>query len=102
MRNLLPVPITPHKGQSFSLRMPKDTEPVLSRVLFAQDTYIVPKADGRIVVGATVEAGSFDPNVTPAGLMHCMSNALQLVPGLADLETSCSIWKANRGMSVEI
>ncbi len=85
MRNLLPVPITPHKGQSFSLRMPTNTEPVLSRVLFAQDTYIVPKADGRIVVGATVEAGSFDPNVTPTGLMHCMSNAMQLVPGLGDL-----------------
>jgi hypothetical protein len=85
MRNLLPVPITPHKGQSFSLRMPTDTEPILSRVLFAQDTYIVPKADGRIVVGATVEAGSFDPNVTPAGMMHCMSNAMQLVPGLGDL-----------------
>lgn len=85
MRNLIPVPITPHKGQSFSLRMPDDTEPVLSRVLFAQDTYIVPKADGRIVVGATVEAGSFDPNVTPQGLMHCMSNAMQLVPGLGDL-----------------
>lgn len=85
MRNLLPVPITPHKGQSFSLRMPTDTEPILSRVLFAQDTYIVPKSDGRIVVGATVEAGSFDPNVTPAGMMHCMSNAMQLVPGLGDL-----------------
>ena len=85
MRNLLPVPITPHKGQSFSLRMPTDTEPILSRILFAQDTYIVPKADGRIVVGATVEAGSFDPHVTPAGMMHCMSNAMQLVPGLGDL-----------------
>jgi thiazole synthase len=85
MRNLLPVPITPHKGQSFSLRMPTDTEPILSRILFAQDTYIVPKSDGRIVVGATVEAGSFDPNVTPAGMMHCMSNAMQLVPGLGDL-----------------
>jgi len=85
MRNLLPVPITPHKGQSFSLRMPSDTEPVLSRVLFAQDTYIVPKADGRIIVGATVEVGSFDPDVTPAGLMHCMANAMQLVPGLGDL-----------------
>jgi Glycine/D-amino acid oxidases (deaminating) len=60
-------------------------EPLLSRVLFAQDTYIVPKADGRIVVGATVEAGSFDPNVTPAGLMHCMANAMQLVPGLGEL-----------------
>jgi hypothetical protein len=86
MRNLLPVPITPHKGQSFSLRMPSSlTEPLLSRVLFAQDTYIVPKADGRIVVGATVEAGSFDPNVTPVGLMHCMANAMQLVPGLGEL-----------------
>ena len=85
MRNLLPVPLTPHKGQSFSLRMPSNTEPILSRVLFAQDTYIVPKADGRIVVGATVEAGSFDPNVTPSGMMHCMANAMQLVPGLGDL-----------------
>ena len=87
MRNLLPVPITPHKGQSFSLRMPsgKNDEPILSRVLFAQDTYIVPKADGRIVIGATVEPGSFDPNLTPNGLMHCMANAIQLVPGLGDL-----------------
>mmetsp|Transcript_28208 Transcript_28208/g.43241 ORF Transcript_28208/g.43241 Transcript_28208/m.43241 type:complete len:723 (-) Transcript_28208:769-2937(-) len=85
MRQLLPVPIESHKGQSFSLRMPPDQPPILRRVLFAQDSYIVPKADGRIVVGATVEAGSFDSNVTPAGLIHCMSHALQLVPGLADL-----------------
>jgi thiazole synthase len=85
MRNLLPIPVTPHKGQSFSLRMPENTEPLLSRILFAQDTYIVPKADGRIVIGATVETGTFDCDVTPAGMMHCISNALQLVPGLADL-----------------
>ena len=85
MRNLLPVPIEPHKGQSISLRMPSDAPPMLRRVLFAQDTYIVPKADGRIVVGATVEAGSYDANVTPAGLMHIMMHALQLVPALADL-----------------
>lgn len=85
MRNLLPVPIESHKGQSLSLRMPKDQPPLLRRVLFAQDSYIVPKADGRIVIGATVEAGSFDPNVTPAGIMHILDHALQLVPGLADL-----------------
>jgi glycine/D-amino acid oxidase-like deaminating enzyme len=85
MRNLLPVPLEPHKGQSLSLRMPQDRPPLLRRVLFAQDSYIVPKADGRIVIGATVEAGSFDPNVTPAGIMHILSHALQLVPGLADL-----------------
>ncbi|KAL3925526.1 MAG: hypothetical protein SGILL_000344 [Bacillariaceae sp.] len=85
MRNLLPVALEPHKGQSLSLRMPKDRPPLLRRVLFAQDSYIVPKADGRIVIGATVEAGSFDGNVTPAGIMHVLSHALQLVPGLANL-----------------
>jgi glycine oxidase len=85
MRDLLPVPIEPHKGQSLALRMPADRPPLLRRVLFAQDTYIVPKADGRIIVGATVEAGSFDANVTPSGIMHILTHALQLVPGLSEL-----------------
>jgi len=85
MRNLLPVPLEPHKGQSLSLRMPADRPPILRRVLFGGDSYIVPKADGRIVIGATVEAGSFDASVTPAGVMHVLQHALQLVPGLQDL-----------------
>ena len=85
MRNLLPVPVEPHKGQSLSLVMPKDRPPILRRVLFAQDCYIVPKEDGKIVIGATVEAGSFDGDVTPAGLLHILTHALQLVPGLKDL-----------------
>ena len=54
MRELLPVPVQPHKGQSFSVRAP---EKFLERVLFASDTYVVPKSDGRIVIGATVEPG---------------------------------------------
>ena len=54
------------KGQSLLLRMPQNAPPVLSRVVFAQDTYIVPKANGRIIVGATVEPGSFDGDITPA------------------------------------
>jgi len=86
MRNLLPVPITPHKGQSLSLMTPPPpAAPLLQRVLFAQDTYIVPKPDGRIIIGATVEAGTFDPHVTPAGLMHCIGEAVRLVPALRDL-----------------
>ncbi|EED89825.1 hypothetical protein THAPSDRAFT_263655, partial [Thalassiosira pseudonana CCMP1335] len=85
MRHLLPTPVTPHKGQSLSLRMPNNAPPLLSRVLFAQDTYIVPKADGRIIVGATVEPGQYDGDVTPSGMLHCMSEATRLIPGLADL-----------------
>ena len=86
MRKLLPVPITPHKGQSFSLRSPLNQPPLLQRVLFAQDTYIVPKADGRIIVGATVEVGTYDGRMTPSGMMHCMANALELIPALGTLE----------------
>jgi len=85
MRNLLPVPVVPHKGQSLSLRMDPNQPPLLNRVLFAQDTYIVPKADGRIILGATVEPGVFDPAVTPSGIMHVLSNAIRLVPELASL-----------------
>lgn len=85
MRHLLPLPVTPHKGQSFSLRMPTDRPPILSRVLFAQDTYIVPKADGRIIVGATVEPGRYDGDVTPSGMLHCLSEATRLVPSLGEL-----------------
>jgi len=85
MRQLLPVPIEPHKGQSLALRTPSDAPPILKRVLFAQDSYIVPKADGRIIVGATVEPGSFNADVTPAGMMHILHFAMQLVPALADL-----------------
>ncbi|GMH87251.1 hypothetical protein TrVE_jg2211 [Triparma verrucosa] len=83
MRELLPVPVQPHKGQSFSVRAP---EGFLDRVLFASDTYIVPKSDGRIVIGATVEPGSYDPAVTVGGLMHCFNAACRLVPGIKDLE----------------
>lgn len=85
MRHLLPLPVTPHKGQSFSLRMPTNAPPILSRVLFAQDTYIVPKADGRIIVGATVEPGKFDGDITPSGMMHCLSEATRLIPSLGEL-----------------
>ncbi|KAL3795883.1 hypothetical protein HJC23_002154 [Cyclotella cryptica] len=85
MKNLLPVPIVPHKGQSLALRMPSNSPPLLNRVLFAQDTYIVPKADGRIVIGATVEPGRFDGDVTPEGMLHCLSEATRLVPSLKDL-----------------
>ena len=85
MRQLLPVPIESHKGQSVALRMPSDRPPILRRVIFAQDTYICPKADGRIVIGATVEAGKYDGNVTPMGLLHIMTHAIQMIPALKDL-----------------
>lgn len=65
MRELMPVPMVPHKGQMMSLREPEGGRGAgapkqgggigLTRVFFAEGCYIIPKRDGRIVVGSTVE-----------------------------------------------
>jgi thiazole synthase len=57
MNKLLPLPVQPCKGQMLALRPPPGQVP-LSRVIFAESCYIIPKRDGRIVVGATVEPGT--------------------------------------------
>lgn len=71
MRELMPVPMLPHKGQMMSLRQPggggreggrgagAGGEIGLTRVFFAEGCYIIPKRDGRIVVGSTVEVSSW-------------------------------------------
>jgi len=84
MQKLLPIPIFPIKGQMMSLRVPQGTTP-LSRVLFCDECYIIPKLDGRIVVGATVEEGVFDQNITMAGLQHLVNKFIRACPGLANL-----------------
>lgn len=55
----------------------------MHRILFAQDTYIVPKADGRLIVGATVEPNTFDSDITPTGLTHIIANACELLPSIS-------------------
>jgi len=82
MRDLLPVPVQPHKGQSVMLHSTAANLP--SRVLFAQDTYIVPKGEGKFVVGSTVEVGDYTEGVTVRGLQHVLGMAGRLVPGLRD------------------
>ena len=38
-----------------------DTEPIISHVIYAPDAYLVPRSNGSLVVGATVEEQGFDP-----------------------------------------
>lgn len=65
MRELMPVPMLPHKGQMMSLREVAERRqgsPIsMTRVFFAEGCYIIPKRDGRIVVGSTVEVGVSHP-----------------------------------------
>jgi glycine oxidase len=48
--------------------------------------YLVPRADGRLIVGATVQERGWDTRVTAGGAYELLRDALALVPGLDDAE----------------
>ena len=77
------LPMYPVKGECFSVRMPK---PLLKKTLFTPGFYIVPKAGGRLVVGATVVPNSYDRKVSLSGLAELMDRARGMMPALGDAE----------------
>jgi glycine oxidase len=82
-------PVRPVKGQILRLRGPHDP-PFLThnlRCLVAgAHVYLVPRADGEVVVGATGEEQGFDATVTAGGVRQLLQDAWQVVPGIAELE----------------
>jgi glycine oxidase len=77
------VPTRPVRGQMVALR-PKGIN--LRHVLRSERGYIVPRRDGRVVAGSTLEDAGFDKHVTPAGLQQILSATLELAPALGDAE----------------
>ena len=75
------APVRPAKGQIVALRADGLT---MERVLWSDKIYLVPRNDGRIVAGATVEHVGYDKTVTAAGLAKVLAAAIELAPGLAD------------------
>jgi thiazole synthase len=82
-QELLPVPVQPRKGQMLALQVPDGAPLPLQTVLFAEDVYIVPRRDGRIIVGATSEDVGFLPHNTASGIQGLHKRALGLCPTLA-------------------
>lgn len=81
-------PVRPVKGQILEL----ETHPTfdLRHVIRGPDAYLVPKADGRLLVGATSEEKGFENDVTAGGLYELLEGALELVPGLRELTVRTS------------
>lgn len=77
----LSIPVSPVRGQILSLAQP---ETPLKHILFGEDVYLVPKLDGVIYVGATVESVGFDKRVTAGGIAGLLTSAIRLAPALAD------------------
>ena len=79
----LAAAVRPVKGQMLLVRT---AAPVVSRVVFAGHSYLVPRADGTTYVGATQEEAGFDRRVTAAGLSELLTGAVAIAPSLADAE----------------
>jgi len=75
------APLRPAKGQMVALRA-EDVE--IERVLWDEHIYLVPRNDGRILAGATVEYTGFDKRTTAGGIEKILSAAIELAPGLAN------------------
>jgi glycine oxidase len=75
------APVRPAKGQMISLRA---DELKIERVLWSEKVYLVPRNDGRILAGATVEYVGFDKQVTAGAVEKILCAAIELAPGLAN------------------
>ncbi len=91
---LIPVPVTPRKGQMLSLALPPGHTGgmPLKQVLHGSEVYLVPRRDGRIIVGATSESVGFAPGNTPAGIHRLLDATLRLFPSLKDLPIQECWW----------
>ena len=78
-------PVRPVKGQILILRG-SAAEPVCQRMVATERVYLVPRDDGRLVVGATVEEQGFDLRVTAGGVYELLREAYRAIPEIAELE----------------
>ena len=75
----------PVKGQILELRA-ADGEPPCERIVASERVYLVPRPDGRLIVGATIEERGFDTAVTAGGVHELLREAYRLLPDVAEME----------------
>src|SRR6202795_2808336 len=73
------APVRPAKGQMVALRA---DDLKIERVLWSEKIYLVPRNDGSILAGATVEYAGFEKSLTAGGIDKILSAGIELAPGL--------------------
>jgi glycine oxidase len=76
------VPTRPVKGQMLCVAMPK--KEMVRHVVRTPDVYLIPRSDGRMLIGATQEEAGFDKQTVPETIQKLRQAALDLVPKLSD------------------
>ena len=79
------VPVRPVKGQVLRLRDPRGPG-LVTRVIRGEQAYLVPRGDGRYVLGATMEERGWDTAATAGGVYELIRDMSEVVPGVLELE----------------
>jgi len=87
-------PVRPVKGQMLALHMDASAL-LLNHVLWAPGAYLVPRRDGRLIVGATVEEKGFDETITAGGMLTLLEAAWRAIPAIEELPVE-EIWVGHR------
>jgi len=87
-------PVRPIKGQMLSLKM-DPAAPLTTHVIWAPGVYMVPRLDGRLIIGATVEEKAFDTSLTAGGLLTLLEAAWRTVPAIEELPID-EMWVGHR------
>jgi glycine oxidase len=83
-------PVRPVKGQIVELRS-RDGAAPCERIVASERVYLVPRPDGRLIVGATSEEQGFDTAVTAGGVHELLREAYRLLPDVAEMELVASM-----------
>jgi glycine oxidase len=75
-------PTRPVKGQMLCVVMPE--KEMVRHVVRTPNVYLIPRSDGRMLIGTTVEEAGFDKQTVPVTILKLRQAAVDLVPKLAD------------------
>jgi glycine oxidase len=78
--------VRPVKGEVLIVRAPEPLIEHCVRTVGPHRVYLVPRGDGRIVVGATQLERGFDTTVTAGGVLELLREAYRVLPEIAELE----------------
>ena len=77
----LSLPVEPVRGQMLLYKAQPDT---VRRIILNKDRYVIPRRDGRVLVGSTLEHSGFEKQTTQAARVELAAEAQRIVPALAD------------------
>jgi glycine oxidase len=84
-------PVRPVKGETVELRPRAGESAPASRIVASERVYLVPRPDGRLIVGATQEERGFDTVVTAGGVHELLREAYRVLPDVAEMEFAGTI-----------